>query len=301
MNELAIGMIGLDTSHAITFTKLLNNRRETHHVQGGKVVIAYPGGSEDFELSRTRVGKYTSELRDMYGVSIVNEMETVAEKSDAILLESVDGRVHLEQLRRIIAFRKPIFVDKPFCLSSEDAEEMIRLSDEHETPIMSTSALRFHEGLQRVLADGHKKGEIIGADCFGPMEVLPEQPGYFWYGIHAIEMLFTILGEGSKQVQAVNNEQHDLLVGEWQDGRIGTVRGNRKGNHEFGAVIHFEQGSEYVSTTTTGKPFYASLLEQIIEFIGDGKTRVPLSETREIIRYIEAANESRVTGLKVFV
>ncbi|AXI10557.1 oxidoreductase [Oceanobacillus zhaokaii] len=300
MKDLTIGMIGLDTSHALAFARLLNDPEETYHVKGARVAIAYPGGTEDFELSRSRVGGFTSELRDRFGVSIADTMETVAEKSDAILLESVDGRVHLEQLRQIISYKKPIFIDKPFCLSTKDAKEMVRLSEQYQTPIMSTSALRFSEGLTRVL-DNQSKGEIIGADCFGPMELQEEQPGFFWYGIHSVEMLFTILGEGSEQVVTVKNDDYDLLTGVWKDGRIGTVRGNRKGNFQFGAMVHFEEGSEFVSIHSEQKPYYASLLEQIMFFFEDGVSRVPLSETREIIRFIEAANESRESGKSVLI
>src|SRR5436190_16796273 len=39
--ELRIGMIGLDTSHAIAFTKLINDARDPSHVPGGKVIAAF--------------------------------------------------------------------------------------------------------------------------------------------------------------------------------------------------------------------------------------------------------------------
>lgn len=299
VSNLRIGMIGLDTSHAVAFTALLNKSDEIFYVGGGKVEIAFPGGSPNLGLSMSRIGDFTKKVKDDYQVKIADSIEMVAEESDAILLESVDGGQHLEQLRKIISYRKPIFIDKPFALSVKDANEMVLLAKQYQTPIMSTSALRFAEGLRSVL-DHSTKGKVIGADCFGPMEILKEQPGYFWYGIHAIEMLFAILGEGSEAVTVTKNTDHDLITGIWKDGRIGTVRGNRVGNHQFGALIHFEEGSEFVDINKDQKPFYASLLEQIIDFFNDGVSRVPLSETMEIIRFTEAANESRMTGKKLF-
>jgi predicted dehydrogenase len=296
MRNLRIGMVGLDTSHASAFTQLLNDSGGGHHVQGGKVVKAFPGGSPDFELSFKRIDRFTEEVR-RYGVEIVDTLEEAAEGTDAILLESVDGGTHLEQLRRLIVYKKPIFIDKPFCLSSAEAEEMAALADTYGTPIMSTSALRFSEGLRNVLPRSDK-GEIIGADCFGPMD-LQDGQGYFWYGIHAVEMLFTILGEGVEILSTFSNDFHDFIVGKWKDGRIGTVRGNRLGNQQFGALVHFEKGTEYVDISADSKPFYASLLEQIIDFYKDGKSRVKMSETLELIRFIEAANESKVTGRQV--
>ncbi|MFS0823265.1 Gfo/Idh/MocA family protein [Bacillus sp. 1P02SD] len=299
MGDLKIGMIGLDTSHATAFTKLLNDPSHPFYVGGGKVVMAHPVSSSDFKLSYSRVGPITKEVEQL-GVQIVHTMEEVAEHCDAILIESVDGRVHLNQVSKLCKFKKPLFIDKPFCLTTSDAGRIVELADQYETPIMSSSALRYAESLNMALAI-KDKGKIIGADCFGPMENVATQPGYFWYGIHAIEMLYTIVGSGAKHVRSESNEDFDVIVSEWKDGRLFSVRGNRKGNGDFGAVIHFEKGSEYVSIQSSSKPFYASLLENIIDFLKDGKTRVPMNETLEIIRFIEAANESRETGKKVYI
>lgn len=297
MDELKIGMIGLDTSHASAFAKLLNDPAHPHHVKGGKVKIACPAGSLDFELSSSRIEKITSEV-ESYGVRIAGTIEEVAEQSDCILVESVDGRVHLEQVRRLARFKKPIFVDKPLCLTSADGAAMAELSERYQTPIMSSSALRFAEPLRKALSI-KDKGEIIGADCFGPMEMVKTQPGYFWYGIHTIEMLYAILGAGATHVRADFTRDSELIVGQWKNGRIGTARGNRNGNYAFGAVIHFEKGHEYVIIDSSSKPFYASLLEEILLFFRDGQAAVQLDETREIVRFIEAANESRETREKV--
>ncbi|MEH7014081.1 Gfo/Idh/MocA family oxidoreductase [Neobacillus niacini] len=299
MGNLNIGMIGLDTSHAVAFTKLLNDPNKDFHVNGGKVMMACPVGSNDFALSYSRISGITKEV-EQYGVRIVETMEEVAEQCDAILLESVDGRVHLEQLSKIVMFNKPIFIDKPFCLSSSDATKMVELSEKYNTPIMSSSALRFAETLGQALS-AQDKGNIIGADCFGPMEMVETQPGYFWYGIHTIEMLYAILGSGAKNVRTESNQDYDLIISQWEDGRIGTARGNRKGNYNFGAVIHYERGNEYVRIDSSSKPYYASLLEQIMLFFGGTKPIVPISETLEIIRFIEAANESKVTGEQMWI
>ncbi|SEN13557.1 Gfo/Idh/MocA family protein [Lihuaxuella thermophila] len=296
--ELKIGMIGLDTSHAPAFTRLLNDPGQEYHVPGGKVTVAYPGGSPDFKLSASRVDGYTCELRDQFGVKIVESPEAVAEQCDAILLESVDGRVHLEQFGRVAPFGKPVFIDKPLALSSRDAQAIIDLADEYAVPLMSCSALRYAGGLTAVL-EQTGKGNIIGADCYGPMPLEPLQPGLFWYGIHVAEMLFAILGPGCLRVMSVSNEDHELVTGVWADGRVGTIRGNRKGNQTFGALIHRETGTDFADVYSDPKPYYASLLEKVMTMFTTGKPPVDLRETRELIRFLEAANESRATGKTV--
>ena len=295
MKQLKLGIIGLDTSHVEHFTKILNDPTHEYHVEGGKVIVAYPGGSPDFELSHTRVEGFTKLLRDDFGVAIVDSPEAVAEACDAILLESVDGRIHLEQFRSIVSYGKPIFIDKPLTVRAEEAEDIVSLAKEKGVRVMSSSALRFAEGMKSALAN-EEIGDIIGADCYGPMAMQPTQPGYFWYGIHSVEMLYTLFGPGCADITVTTNEEHDVIVANWKDGRIGTIRGNRKGNNAFGALAHRTSGSSFIDVYANPKPYYASLLESVIRFFHTGIADVSIEESLEIVRFIEAANESRSTG-----
>ena len=296
--ELKIAVIGLDTSHAPLFAELLNNPDHPHHVRGGKVTAAYPGGSPDFELSIGRVDKFTAEVRDNSGVPIVQSIQEAAENADAILLLSVDGRVHLEQFRQIVPYGKPVFIDKPFAVTTRDAKAMYRLAQEHGIPLMSCSSVRWSEGLGRAL-DSADQGNIIGVDTYGPMELQSTQPGFYWYGIHAADMLYRSMGKGRKEVMATPHAGHALAVGVWEDGRVGTLRGNRKGNRRFGALIHREQGTEHVDVYADGKPYYASMLEEVIRMFQTGAAPIDMTETLEVIAFLEAANESRETGRTV--
>ncbi|UQZ86328.1 Oxidoreductase family, NAD-binding Rossmann fold [Paenibacillus konkukensis] len=300
MNDrtLRIGMIGLDTSHAPAFAELLNDPSHPHHIPGAQVTAAYPGGSSDFELSRSRVAGFAARLRDGFGVDIAATIEEVAERCDAVMLLSVDGRVHLEQFKRAAAYGKPVFVDKPFAVGSGDAEAMASIAAERGIPLMSCSSVRYAQGLSDAIAE-EAQGAIIGADCCGPMELQPTQPGLFWYGIHTADMLYAAMGRGCREVKAFTNDDHDEIVGVWEDGRIGTIRGNRKGNRNFCALIHREQSSRFVDVYAHPKPYYASMLEAIVAMFRTGAAPIEMKETLEVIRFIEAANESRRTGAAV--
>ncbi|WP_407271850.1 Gfo/Idh/MocA family protein [Radiobacillus sp. PE A8.2] len=298
--RLEIGLIGLDTSHVQKFTELLNDLENPNYVAGGKVTVAFPGGSEDFELSYSRIPKFTSLLSEDYGVNMLESPEEVAEKSDAIMINSVDGRVHLEQFKAVAPYKKPVFIDKPFTIDSSEAKQIIEIAEKYSTPLMSSSGLRYDETLTEAL-ENNEKGEIIGADCYGPMQLESAQPGLFWYGIHTVEMLYTILGTGCQEVHAYTNEKHDFVTGVWDDGRIGTIRGNRAGNWEFGTSIHREKGTQTSNSKRSQKPFTPYLLEQIIEFMKTGVPNVHPYTTFEILTFIEAANESRKTRKPVKV
>lgn len=297
-STLKIGIIGLDTSHAVAFTKLLNDANHAHHVAGGQVVAAFPGGSPDFHLSISRVEGFTNELRDNWGVTMLDTPEAVAQGCDGVLLCSVDGRVHWEQFSRIAAFGKPVFIDKPLAVNAADAQKIADLARQSGVPLLSCSSLRYAQPLVDALENADRAA-ILGADCFGPMALEATQPGLFWYGIHSVEMLYAMLGPGCERVAATSNDDFDLVTGVWRDGRIGTVRGNRKGNNSFGALWHGAAKSQFIDAGAHPKPAYAGLLERLMSMFNSGQAPLDVAETLEIVRFIEAANQSRLDGQSV--
>jgi predicted dehydrogenase len=295
--ENRIGLIGLDTSHAPAFTRLLNNPQHQEHIPGGKVVAAFPGGSKDFELSWSRVEGFKKELRDQHGVEMMDSPEAVAEAVDLVFITAADGRVHREYLEQTLRHKRPTFIDKPFTHTSSDAREMFRLADQAGVPLMSCSSLRYADSLTDALKA--ESAPIVGCDVFGPMAEQPTQPGLFWYGVHMVEMVLAIMGTGCRRVQAMKNDDFDLVAAEWSDGRLASIRGARRGQKKFGATIHREETFQTVNASQNRKSYYANMLEAILRSLPNGKSDVPKEQTLEIVRLIEAANESRQSGKPV--
>jgi hypothetical protein len=291
--EIRIGMIGLDTSHVTAFTKLLNDKSDPNHVPGARVVAAFKGGSPDVESSRTRIDRFTSELKDKWGVEIVDSIEELCKKVDAVLLESVDGRPHLNQVRPVFAAKKRVFIDKPFTAGYADAREIVRLSRESGTPFFSSSSLRFADDLQAMKRD-EKLGAMLGAFTFGPAPTEPHHPDLFWYGIHAVEMLYTLMGPGCESVSRVYTDGADVVVGKWEDGRIGTMRGIRDGKRDYGAVAFGAKTN--LATPTPMKHDYRNLLVEVVKFLQTGEPPIPPEETLEMMAFMEAADLSKARG-----
>lgn len=232
-------------------------------------------------------------MRDTFGVELVDSIEKAIDGCDAILLESVDGRVHLGQFNECLKPGQPVFIDKPFTVTTHDADEILRLAGEHGVPVMSASALRYAEAVQAE-AGRNDLGGVIGADCQGPMALLPEMPGYFWYGIHGVEMVYALMGPGCESVTAFATENDDIAVGRWNDGRFATVRGKRGDNKGFNGIVTHATGTSFIDVAATQtKPFYYFLLEKVLEFFRTGQSPISNEEMREVVRFMEAANESR--------
>ncbi len=248
-NELRLGMIGLDTSHVLRFTELLNDPSRPDHIPGARVVAAFKGGSPDVEESATRIERFTAEMKDKWKVELVGTIEDLCQKVDAVLLMSVDGRQHLAQIRPVFSARKPVFIDKPFAGNFQQAYEIVQLGKKSGTPYFSSSPRRFSAEVQS-LKTNQSLGDIQGAITYGPMPIETHMPDMFWYGIHSVESLYTLLGAGCETVVRVHTNGADVVTGTWNDGRIGVVRGDRK-DRTYGAVVF---GSKtVVSTKATGE------------------------------------------------
>jgi len=284
---LKAGMIGLDTSHCGAFTKLLRDAPAGSELSTVQVVAAFPGGSPDVASSRDRVAGYTEEMRGL-GVEIVDSIPALLEKVDVVFLESVDGRPHLEQARAVIAAKKPVFIDKPLAGSLADAVEIFRLAEEHQVPCFSSSSLRFSPGTLRARSSD-EIGRVLGCEAYSPCTYEEHHPDLFWYGIHGVETLFTVMGPGCQTVRRVHAPGMDLVVGEWSDGRIGTFRGLRDGATGYGATVFGEK-----QITDVG-PYegYEPLVKEIVRFFHTGQPPVSAEETIEIYAFMAAADESK--------
>lgn len=288
-DELRIGIIGLDTSHAPAFTRLINEGDE--EVFGDfRVVAAYPEGSRVIESSYSRIPEYTEEVEEL-GVEIVDSIADVLERVDAVLLLTNDGQRHLEQVLPVLEAGLPVFVDKPIAASLEDAVRIFDAAEEHEVPLFSSSSVRYAENAIDVRSGEHI-GEVVGASTYSPATLEEHHPDLFWYGVHGVELLYTAMGTGCETVTRTKTDGTDVVVGRWEDGRLGTFRGLRDGASDYGGTAF---GTEDIAELGPYEG-YEPLVRHILEFFVTGEPPVDKEETLEIFAFMEAADESKRLG-----
>jgi hypothetical protein len=288
---IKLGILDFDTSHAVEFTKRLNNPEGTPKdqlVEGAQIVIGCAGESK---LSPERIEGFTNQMKK-YGVPLVDKPADMVGKVDGMLIEAVDGTVHYERAKPFLEAGIPCFIDKPFTCSVADAKKIVELSEKRKAPVFSSSSLRYAPEVVEYVADP-KPGKLIGCIVYGPapLSPIPERnAGLYHYGIHAAEMLYTLMGPGCNRVSNVSDKGVDVVTGHWKDGRVATLRGIREGASSYGFTAFSEKG---IKAATVGTAvIYRELLKKVVEFFKSGKSPVEPATMIEIMAFIEAANKS---------
>ena len=130
-------------------------------------------------------------------------------------------------------------------------------------------------------------GKVTRCETSSPASLEPTHPDLFWYGIHGVEALFTVLGTGCQSVTRSEEDGKIVVTGKWSDGRVGVFR---EGKYVGKAVG--DKGEQPVGASDGYRP----LLVEIVKFFRTGQPPVDEAETIEIYAFMEAADESKRQG-----
>jgi hypothetical protein len=288
---IRLGVLDFDTSHVVEFTRRLNHKTpdKDQWVDGANVVIGCAGSSK---IMPERIPDYVKEMRTL-GVPLVDRPEEMIGKVDGMLIESQEGGAHWAAARPFLEAGIPCFVDKPFTCSTADARRIAELAARKGVPVFSSSSLRYGTELVAFAADP-KHGNVVGALAYGPAPLFDKDPtlnpGLYHYGIHAVEILYTLMGPGCRRVTCTHEKGTDVVTGQWKDGRLGTVRGIRAGKADYGALAFTEAGVRPLPINA--RYAYRDLLKAIVGMFETKKAPLDVAVSVEIVAFIEAANKS---------
>lgn len=285
---IKLGILDFDTSHVVEFSSRINHidQPEDQWVDGAKVVVACTG---DSKVSPERIPMFTEKLKK-FGIPIVDKPEDMIGKVDAMLIESMDGSVHVERTKPFLEAGIPCFVDKPFACSTADAKAMIDLAAKKKTMIWSSSSLRYAPEIVAYMAD-EKHGPVNGCVAYGPGTEHDRNPGLFHYGTHTAEILYTVMGPGCDRVICTYEKGVTVATGHWKDGRVATARCFRGAKKiEYGFTAFADQGVTHVPLGTT--VIFRELMNKVIDSFKTGKPALDPLVTLEMVAFMEAANKS---------
>ena len=290
-SEIKIGIVGLDSSHAVQYAKLLHEADHAHHVPGGRIVAAYAGGSPDWELSHGRVAGFQKELVEGYAIPVLDTIEEVVAASDAVMILTIDGRVHLDQFRTVAASGKPVYIDKPLTAMAVEARQLAAIAHETGSRIFSSSVWRYAVGLRDAMQA--LSGPARHLSLHGTWPEHPGLHGWTWYGIHQVEIAYAVLGAGCRRVACSRDGASEVITAFWSDGRTATIATNHDANLTNGGWVADAEATHAIEVKDGMHDRYAAFLTSALAFYRGGPAPVALAETIETIAFMETAWRSR--------
>lgn len=289
-DPLRLGLIGVDSSHALSFDRLLGDGR-TGEVPGAVISSAWRGPTSlDLPPSRKRNDANAEELQAR-GLTMADAPEQVADDADALLLVTADVRTRRAQFERIVGLGLPVFVDTRFATTAHDAKEMLDAAERAGCLVLGGSPKRFAAGFH-----DRELRPARAVDLTGSMVTQPGHPGLAWYGVHLVDLAVALLGVGCRRIEPVAGR----LVLTWQDGRTASIGGPAEwGEWTRGSVTLADAVQEFEIKAQPG--MLGGILRSIIEACRTGVPNIPAAEILEITTLVQAGTAALERGAAVEV
>ena len=214
--------------------------------------------------------------------------EAIGRVDGVVLCDDVT-MAHQKRARPFLEAKVPTFIDKPLSPDPAEAAEIIALARQHGTPMMSCSALRYSRELQEARDQIAALGKIRCATGTAPNELV-------FYGIHALELVHTVLGPGVEWVQNVGDAERAYVRCAYPDGTTIMLQvlgpGGWPGLH---GSFFGDNGGVHI-TVNDGAAYYGNMLRTFAKMVETGEMPIPLDTTLEIIRILAAGKRSQQEG-----
>jgi predicted dehydrogenase len=219
-----------------------------------------------------------------FGVGKASSIEQVIDECDCLVVLSPDNVERHEDLTKLpLASGKPVYVDKPFAESLASGRRMVERAKTHNTPMMSSSALRFDSTVDNAL-------KTIGAE---PVNMVATRGPGTWeiYAIHQVEPMVTIMGTGASRVMQCGTGGNQIMVVEYPDQR----RAVFNQSPAFPFQFNVQYGESGTITVNEMSDFFPRFIEAMLSFFDTGQPQAPPDQTLEITAILEAGTQALKT------
>lgn len=211
-----------------------------------------------------------------------NTMDEVIEKSDYLIVLAPNyPEVHEELADKALRSGKVTYVDKTFAPDVESAKRMIEKARTHNTPMFTSSALRFSKEFCGVSKDNIATFSMRGP---GPLGM---------YSIHQIEPIVSFMGDNPQAVMFTGTEDSPAYIVRYPDNRFATAA-HFDWECPFNVSIKYsdDKPASYITECTD---FFPGFVKELLEFFKTGKSPVDFSQTIAVIAIREAIINSKNT------
>ncbi len=266
----------------------------THHSQVFLPLIREEIGQGKFEIVSAYESDRDPEKGDWCaenGIARASSPEEVVEASDALMVIACNNpEVHLELSRVALASGKPVYVDKYLAHTVEDAKEMVTIAREHNTPLMTSSSLRFAKEVLELFERVEGSFDYVYARGMGRWRM--------YYGVHTIALALRAFGPHIKRLCDTGTELDRAVV--LDDGArrcLITCHPAENQAEVFPWELGVRTGDKFDRAVVTDwDQFYKNLVAEYLKFFETKESPISLEEQFATVVVEHAAEDSRNKG-----
>ena len=266
---MVIGLLGAQNSHAAHFLETINRQKRFPGVS-----IQFVYGGDDPETAAKLVAEYQIEA--------CPTEEEVIEKSDAVVITYRKGSLHYNAAMKALRAGKAVFNDKPFALENREAQDIVDYAKDHNLLVCGGSNMKGVPDIVSVIPKIQPGDTIVISFSADPES---EYEGYFFYGIHSVELCLMLCGRDYKFVSSVRNgktvistltfpENNCVIMTSPEFTGLSIAVVNKSGMTQYPISLAYESvgPAEFVTMLQTGRPprdldFYTAAVKLINEII----------------------------------
>jgi hypothetical protein len=295
---LKLSAIGLETTHGYIYPALINgyDPRRLRENSVEHVWNIFPtAGQPSVESDARVVSCYDPDpglARRVADACLIDRvcgsLQEAVDGVDGVLILSGDAGLHAAQARPALSDGLATFVDKPFALTAAEAEALAETADRYSAPLFCTSALRF---APQTVALRERLGHTVGS----PLVAHSIGTGDFEsYAVHSIEILFGLWGGGVHRHQSTGSTGQSTVQLDYHDGRRAVWQVHERMAWQFHLAVYGTDGMDEAFVTFGDRyAIFRETAARMVEFVSRRESPVPISETIEIVRLLEAVRNAQ--------
>ena len=263
-----IGLIDyyINEWHALNYPAFLNNVK-------GEV-------DKDFEITNfyaeiNHLDLSSDEYEKRYGVHKCSSLEELCEKCDYLMVLYPDNPERkFEVIKKVIPYKKPIFVDKTFMNNFNEAKQTFELAEQYHTPLFTSSSLRY-------------ANEVVALENVDSLLVIAPSVHLSDYWIHPLEIVVSKMGTNAIRAKLSKSGVHHMLNIEYPNNKSALIVIAEGGNAQDFFISG--NGKFKQNLVRCASPYFENEMKDIIRFFKEKKSSFSYLETLEAMKLRDIA------------
>lgn len=252
---MKIAILGTENSHAYAFASLIKNSPKYKDVEIVGV-YGYDESANKKLLDEGLVGYAADDPHEFLG------------KVDGIMVTARHGDHHHEYALPYVKVGVPAFIDKPFTVGLDKADELLNAAEANGALLCGGSSLKYLDEMN-TLARFRQSKTVVGGSVTAPINMVNPYGGFYFYAQHLIEILFSVFGTDIKSVYAKSHGDEDRISVIFDYGAY-DVTGQFYGAYTYSAAVYAKEGCRTAAVEDVTY-CYEKELDDFVNMVNSGK------------------------------